>query len=788
VPGYARIVYENAFPDIDVHFYSNSWALKVFFVVKPGGSPGAIQLLFTGQDSIGQIASNPALNMYLRGWSLQFPQAIAYQIDASNNTSIMPWLPTWDHYGGGVVGVQVGTYNPSERLVIAIGGVGQKPTDIGNLDWSVFYGDDGNQNSPRIHADDNGLYHAMGERGSVFAVTTGPHVNDINNGGFDWYVSKFINTEREWATYYGGSNHEFPTAINTFTNPGATVIGGVWVAGTTWSNNVPPGTVNPGGFLQTANAGLIQSTCNDGLIASFDDATGALRYSTYFGAGGVSEDIINDMVIDNDEARLYIVGNTEYQASFNGNCSSQTTGDFPLCPGIFGASHYFKGGKNSSVEKEGFIAKFDINKMTLMWSTLFGGEGGEEIQKVQVRNGELYVGGITWSANMNESPSPTTSHSIDEFPLSDPGGGAFFQNSNALPQSPRNLFISKFDTELQLVWSTLFGHSISGIRGIEFNSNDDLYILGLGMDPAMAAAPSPNPNPNGQVPVYDNGTSYYETPGGNNHRMVLARFDEANTLQWSTLLHSSPSGFTHSSPHSVSSGLAIDENDRIYVGTFMNLASAPVYNVTGAYWQAQNASASTTGTNMYDNYILGFSNAEQLAWGTFFGGAMSTAASSSVIHSYDNLMDLTTRDGYLYITGITSCPSSPYMECPFPNSYCDQSYNADQDCYISRFNTDLIPDPPLSVKGIRADNVQVKAYPNPSSDVFNISFVHKGSNLSQGVFKITDITGRVLRSADLKIKGGVNQFSLDFSNFPAGAYFVTVSGDAVNGTVKLIKK
>lgn len=36
VPGYARVVYENAFPNIDVHFYSNAVSTKVYFVVKPG--------------------------------------------------------------------------------------------------------------------------------------------------------------------------------------------------------------------------------------------------------------------------------------------------------------------------------------------------------------------------------------------------------------------------------------------------------------------------------------------------------------------------------------------------------------------------------------------------------------------------------------------------------------------------------------------------------------------------------------------------------------------------------
>lgn len=94
VPGYARIAYEDAFPNVDVHFYSNAVAMKVYFVIKPGGDPNDIRLQFTGQDSIGYITGG-SLAMYLRAWKLQFPQAVAYQIDSSNNTTVLNWLPTW---------------------------------------------------------------------------------------------------------------------------------------------------------------------------------------------------------------------------------------------------------------------------------------------------------------------------------------------------------------------------------------------------------------------------------------------------------------------------------------------------------------------------------------------------------------------------------------------------------------------------------------------------------------------------------------------------------------------
>ncbi|MFT4060784.1 MAG: hypothetical protein QM642_00345 [Edaphocola sp.] len=205
VPGYARIVYEDAFPNIDVHFYSNSFAPKIYFVVKPGGDPSDIQLMFSGQDSIGQLTGNPTLRMYLGDWSLAFHEAIAYQIDAGNNATLLPWQPQWQHNGTGQVGFSsIGTYNAANTLVIAVGGAGEKPTAIENLDWSVYYGHDGAEESARVHAVDDDLYHAMAEKGNKFPVEYGQtDVINANAGNYDWYISKFSNTVRQWAASPG---------------------------------------------------------------------------------------------------------------------------------------------------------------------------------------------------------------------------------------------------------------------------------------------------------------------------------------------------------------------------------------------------------------------------------------------------------------------------------------------------------------------------------------------------------------------------------------------------------
>jgi hypothetical protein len=404
VPGYARIVYEDVFPHIDVHFYSNSFAPKIYFVVNPGGDPGDILLHFSGQDSISQVTSNPDLNMYLNSWRLTFPQAIAYQIDGSNNVTLMSWLPTWSHNGGGDVAISsIGSYNTSDRLVIAVGGAEARPTGLGNLDWSVFYGHSGIEESPRIYAKGNDVYHAMSEQGGAFVSQGGSVI--INNAGLsDWYVSMFTNTVRQWATYYGGSDWENPSAIKTFENSQiVSNIGEVWVAGHTKSINVPQGNITSPHFYQAANAGFSSTSCEDGLIASFNKTNGHLRYSTYFGSK--SPDYISDMDID-DAGMLYIAGETSHDGTFTDACGPQTSGNFPLCSGN-GTTNYFKGSKvspGSWDDFEGFIARFDLSNLSLNWCTLFGGDKLDDIRTVKAKNGELFVGGTTYSAKTDQYP------------------------------------------------------------------------------------------------------------------------------------------------------------------------------------------------------------------------------------------------------------------------------------------------------------------------------------------------------------------------------------------------
>ncbi|OJV52306.1 MAG: hypothetical protein BGO31_05605 [Bacteroidetes bacterium 43-16] len=240
VKGYARIVYENVFPDIDVHLYSNAYGPKMYFVIRPGGNAADIQLKFEGQDSIAAISS--VLKMFLGSWRMSLPLAYAYEIDSSNTSTLLGWQAIWQHSGGGYVNILPGSYDTSNTLVIAVGAGGGTPLSQQNLDWSVYYGAAGEQRDGQIDADDNSVYHGMTEHGNDFPAQIGqsyPQQTGIAFTG-DWCLSRFSNTVRRWCTYYGGSSVDKLTALKVYKGTDAEVVrtGDLWVAGTTISPDV----------------------------------------------------------------------------------------------------------------------------------------------------------------------------------------------------------------------------------------------------------------------------------------------------------------------------------------------------------------------------------------------------------------------------------------------------------------------------------------------------------------------------------------------------------------------
>ncbi len=790
VKGYARVVYHNAFPNIDVHFYSNAQAPILYFVVKPGGNPNDITLLFSGQDSIQAMGG--ALSMYLSEWTLDFPQAIAYEVDNTNNINMLGWLPIWDHQGGGTVKVNTGPYNLGDDLVIRVGGDPLTSTSNNNLWWSTYYGGVRYEQDARLVVDDNNFYHALCQEGGNFSSLVG--VTTSFSGGYDMYISKFTHTgTRNWATYYGGSSYDYAAAM---------VIGhygvgypapkkGLWVGGYTYSLNASmfKGT---GSFQQFQNLGTYPVHSSNGILVFFDIITGEPEYSTFFGAGEGVDDWIDALGYDNESHSLYIAGHTGKKNRSNlfaNSPSAQTNGSFPLYSGS--GTKFFQGNKSVADDLEGFIAKFKTNNMSLEWSTLFGGVGYEKIKSLKIKKEmsghSVYIGGSSGCKTVTGSyPSPITSVPLNAFPLANPGNGAFFQSSTFNETNTSHNFVAKFNANLQLEWSTFLGRSQGGIKNIQFNSQSEMYVVSDGMEINYASSSSNIPNGSGRVPVYNNSISYYEAPTNIEQRTYIAKFNNNLSLNWATYLMG---GFGNSWSEGIrlnNIGLGVDTDDRVFLGiSQVENIPIPTYNPHGAYLRNQNASFGTSIPYAQDGYIWGFNKAGQVLWGTFFGGT-STGTGSGDFSAWDKIDDLGVYDNkYLFLTGTTGANiTAPYVVCPGSFAYCNATHNGIIDVHISRFNTSLFP--ALNVNTINNSLTGLNVYPNPSNGLFNISFINTETILKCNI-RIADIMGRELSDFVIDITQGNNRFNIDLENFAPGIYLLEIAVGNKKSNAKLVK-
>jgi hypothetical protein len=416
-------------------------------------------------------------------------------------------------------------------------------------------------------------------------------------------------------------------------------LSGIWVAGFAnngvnyGSDSVYLGTYIPA-FRQGQNMGAGAVFNREGLMAVLNRGDergkgGRLKFATYFGSGTQSDDFIWGMDYDAPNNMLYIAGNTNYTASFVNSNQPQNNGSFPLYAGS--GSPFFQGSKYTASDNEGFIAGFSLNNMGLQWSTLFGGSAPDEIRSLKVvydQNNQkgIYIGGVSLSSNTGSGSysSPVTSHPAAVFPFSNPGGGAFFQNSTNDLQKPFNNFLAKFNAQHQLEWSTFLGRSASGVLNIATNPEKDIFVTSSAVDYHYAAPSSSLSNAQGRVPTYNNGSAYFEAPVNGQQHLWLARFGQNKQLKWATYLYGGDS-FTTYSPSNfyARTPMAIDQQGRIFICATLDKVSAPLQSMTGMYWQAQNASVGTSDPDSYDTYIMAFNPNGQRSWATFFGGTFS---------------------------------------------------------------------------------------------------------------------------------------------------------------------
>ncbi len=343
---------------------------------------------------------------------------------------------------GNQIGFEVGAYDKSRPLII-------DPV----LTYSTYLGGSGFDYAYGIAVDTSGNAYVTGQTDSVDFPTIGAVQN--SGGGnckdplgnsfvcFDAFVAKLnpAGSALVYATYLGGRDDDHGTGIAVDS------AGNAYVTGYTVSTNFP--TINA--FQGTLGGGNCGSSlpCIHAFVAKLNPAGSALLYSTYL--GGTGNDIASGIAVDATGA-AYVVGSTSsrdfpvtspsIQGAFGGGLYNAfiaklnpagSTVAYSTYLGGSGEDHGAAIAADSSGEAvvtgytissnfptqsplqaslgggtcgmgpcfDAFISKLNASGSALIYSTYFGGTGGDYGYGIaKDAAGNAYVTGLTTSTNL----------------------------------------------------------------------------------------------------------------------------------------------------------------------------------------------------------------------------------------------------------------------------------------------------------------------------------------------------------------------------------------------------
>jgi hypothetical protein len=83
------------------------------------------------------------------------------------------------------------------------------------------------------------------------------------------------------------------------------------------------------------------------------------------------------------------------------------------------------------------------------------------------------------------------------------------------------------------------------------------------------------------------------------------------------------------------------------------------------------------------------------------------------------------------------------------------------------------------------ETIALNVYPNPASDVLNVTFE---ANNADFVITLTDLQGRVISSKEMTNLDGTQLVSFATANIASGSYIVTVASNGTKTTKNVVIK
>lgn len=422
IASYAKVKYQNVYPNIDALYSANPQHFKWDFLVHPGGNPEEISLDFTGTDGL-ILDEQGNLLLTIGDEVICLHKPVVYQEEEGQHQRIIPG----NYYlQGNQVSFHISNYDQSKTLVI-------DPI----IEYSTYIGGRNDDYCYASALDTTGNIYVTGLSWSSWAAPLGfplknPYQAD-NAGLFNAFITKLTpEGVLVYSTYLGGndSDNAWGIAVDT--------AGCAYITGGTYSEDFP----------LTPNA-IQQHTSNswDVFVTKLNPLGNQLLYSTCL--GGSQTDIGYAVALDADN-NIYLTGYTE--------SSSADPEPFPTKNAI-------QADNNSLPGQDAFITKINRDG-SLGYSTYLGGwaaDIGYGIATDASRN--VYVTGSTSSGAV---PLP-----LKGFPITPHCFQPEYGNKD-------DAFITKLDSNGALLYSSyLGGWNFDEGRSVVADDLGNAYITGF---------------------------------------------------------------------------------------------------------------------------------------------------------------------------------------------------------------------------------------------------------------------------------------------------------------------
>jgi PKD repeat protein len=453
---FEEVVYENAFEQVDIHFYPEGRQLKYDIHLKPGARIADIGFTYKGMDRLRIEGKSLIIENSIQPLVETIPESIhiiekeAQEINAAYTLE------------GNTIGFDLPFSKVRRNEEVVIDPI---------LIFSTYSGSFGDNWGYTAAFDEAGNAYSGGIVFSEgFPVTPGAFQQSYDSL-VDIGIIKYDSLGREiiYATYLGGSLSESPHSLIVNNQNELIILGSTSSFDYPVSDAAFQSTYGGGDTLFSGFNGLNYSNGSDIIISKLNADGNQLLASTF--VGGTRNDGINPSgtaLVDNygDQFRGDVIVDEE---NFIYVASSSRSGDFPL-------KNAFQQVKITEDSSDAVIFKFDPDLSELQWSTFFGGLGEDAALSIKLDDTlNVYVAGGTNSTNL---PLP-----IDAF--------------QSVPPAGDNGFAIKLSNDgTQLLGGTYIGASGDDqVFFLDIDPEENIFIMGNNEVVS---------NPNGNIPIVGN--------------------------------------------------------------------------------------------------------------------------------------------------------------------------------------------------------------------------------------------------------------------------------------------